>query len=126
MKETAVSNGLGQHIYAFGPVRAKPVTIELFRNLFFFQIFFCLATGFSKLTMYIASFSAVHSVCLKTGVADCYTRQLGILPSYISNRGHPAALAYHDGYCFCIPDSQLRDNHLPMVKPSIEPIDQPR
>lgn len=49
----AVSRGLGQHLYVFGPEGAKHVVQEYLKVLFVFQLFFNLATGFTKLAMYV-------------------------------------------------------------------------
>lgn len=43
--------GLGKHIYVFGEIGAMKVAIGYFHTLYFFQIFFTLATGTTKLTV---------------------------------------------------------------------------
>ncbi|MCJ1274922.1 hypothetical protein MMC21_002720 [Puttea exsequens] len=46
----AVSNGLGKHIFVFGP-QAKQAVVDELHVLYYFQIFFYLATGSTKLAI---------------------------------------------------------------------------
>lgn len=43
--------GFGKHIYVFGTSGATEATIGFLHSLYFFQIFFTLATGMTKLTL---------------------------------------------------------------------------
>lgn len=52
---SAVRRGLGKHIFVFGPKGAEPVAEDYFKILFFFQLFFNFATGFTKLAMYAST-----------------------------------------------------------------------
>ena len=47
--------GFGKHIYVFGDQGAIEATSGFFHVLYFFQIFFALATGITKLTTWVFS-----------------------------------------------------------------------
>ena len=48
----AVKNvGFGKHVYVFGELGGMQAATGYFHILYFFQLFFTLATGFTKLTV---------------------------------------------------------------------------
>ena len=50
----------GKHIYIFTQLGAMDAATGFLHTLYFFQIFFNLATGVTKLTMYVARLTLTH------------------------------------------------------------------
>ena len=55
----------GKHIYIFNQLGAMNDTTGFLHTLYFFQIFFNLATGVTKLTMYVTRFTSTHQTGLR-------------------------------------------------------------
>ena len=66
----------GKHIYIFSQLGARDATTGFLHTLYFFQIFFNLATGVTKLALYVARLTSTHQTRFGSSLTAYYSLRL--------------------------------------------------